>query len=248
MFKIIIILFAISAFLSYDSLIQTITLPSHLSSAQAQENSLENSIDLTGIWKRDDGSEVYITQTDSEVIARYPEISPCEGLEDSEHDLDFRGAIKVNQVIGEESTWCYYDSSNPDENGLFIDPFQATISDDGNELTLFSNNRFTEEAKKPISYSKISGLEGVETSPVDDQGSSTTDQLRRTVTSTLSLVKEPLTSLQENDLPQLLLLAVLGIAAIGGTAAYAKHRSSKKLQQEEEQANVVVVITRGGIE
>jgi hypothetical protein len=72
-------------------------------------------------------------------------------------------------------------------------------------------------------------------------------QLRDTFTSTLSQVKEPLTSLQENDLPQLLLLAGLGVAVIGGTAAYVKHRSSKKSQQEGEQANIEVV-TRGGIE
>jgi hypothetical protein len=246
MIKIIILLFVLSSILSFDYLTQTISLPSLLSSVQAQENSLENGIDLTGIWERDDGEQVYITQTDSEVIGRYSEMLPCEGLENSETDFVFQGTIDGNQVIGEESAWCYSDSSNPDENGLFIDPFEATISDDSNQLTLSVTNRFTRE-EQSVSFSKISEPEGVEASPTDDQGSSTTDQLRDTFTSTFSQVKEPLTSLQENDLPQLLLLTVLGVAVIGGTAAYAKHRSSMKSQQEEEQANIVV-ITRGGIE
>src|SRR5215212_11216048 len=131
MLRIIILLFTLSAFLIYEHVVQTISLPSLSSSAQAQESSFENNIDLTGTWKRDDGQEIYITQTDSEVIAKYPDTGPCKGLENSEHDLQFQGKIEGKQVKGEQSAWCYYDSPNPEENGLFFDRFEATISDDG---------------------------------------------------------------------------------------------------------------------
>jgi len=67
-FKIIILLLALSNFLSYDYLTQTTTLPSRVLSAQAQETS-ENNIDLSGLWEGVNGSQVSITQTGSEVIA-----------------------------------------------------------------------------------------------------------------------------------------------------------------------------------
>jgi hypothetical protein len=195
------------------------------------------------VWERYDKAQINIEQTGSEVIATSDNECPGGGSS----DLEFAGTIDGNQIVGEESAWCYYGSSNPNENGLFFDPFQATISDDGNQLTLFSKDRFA-RVEQSMSYSKISGPTGVEPSPTEDQLDSTTDQLRDTLTSTLSQAKEPLTSLQENDLPIPLLLAGLGVAVIGGgTAAYIKHRSSKKSQQEEEQANIEVV-TRGGID
>lgn len=49
---------------------QSITLLA-LQSAQAQENSLQNGIDLNGIWKRDDGVQVYFTQTGTQVISSF---------------------------------------------------------------------------------------------------------------------------------------------------------------------------------
>jgi hypothetical protein len=159
--------------------------------------------------------------------------------------LEFEGTIDGNQIIGEESSWCYSGSSNPDENGPFVEPFQSIISDDGNHLTLYIIDRFNGE-ENSIGYSRVLPAD-VEASPANDQLSSTTNQLLDTFTSTLSQVKEPLTSIQENDLPRLLLLAGLGVAAIGGTAAYVKHRASKKSQQKEGQVNIEV-ITRGGIE
>jgi hypothetical protein len=114
-------------------------------------------------------------------------------------------------------------------------------------LTLFSSDRFA-GVEQSMSYSRISGPTGVEPSPTEDQLASTTDRLRDTLASTFSQAKEPLTTLQENDLPIPLLLAGLAVAVIGGgTAAYIKHRSSKKSQQKEGQANIEVV-TRGGID
>jgi hypothetical protein len=130
---------------------------------------------------------------------------------------------------------------------MFIEPFQSTISNDGNQLTHSIINRYTKE-EVYTNYIKILERVGEETSLTNGQPSSTTDQLRDTLTSTLSQVEDPLTSLQENNLPLPLLLAGLGVAVIGGgTAAYIKHRSSKKSQQEEQLANVEVV-TRGGID
>ena len=129
--------------------------------------------------------------------------------------LDFKGTIEGNQIFGEESNWCYPGSSNPDENGMFIEPFRITISDDGNQLTEFIINRFTKEEVSG-SYSKISGPAGRESPLPNGQPSSTTDQVLDTVTSTLSQAEESVTSLQENDLPIPLLLAGLGVAVIGG--------------------------------
>ena len=245
---------AILVFALSMGFIQTMTfsleLP-FLTSVQAQDN-----FDLNGVWERDDKARVNIEQAGSEVIAKFDSpAGECPGgLENFDPYFVFQGTIDGNQISGEESVWCYSGSSNPDENGLFLDPFQATVSDDGNQLTLFAPNRFTEGESSSISFSKISGPAGMETSPpidqppsTTDQPPSTTDQVLDTVTSTLSQAKEPLTSLQENDLTGLLLLAGLGVAVIGGTAAYVKHRSSKKSHQEEEHTNIEVV-TRGGID
>ena len=214
-----------------------------LTSVQAQDN-----FDLNGVWERDDKAQVNIEQAGSEVIAKFDSPTDCLGglKEGSDPSLQFKGTIEGNQIVGKESAWCYYDSPYPDGNGLFLDPFQATISDDGNQMTLFSKNRFSGVEDSMI-YSKISGPAGVESSPPNGQPSTATDQVLDTVTSTLSQAKESVTSLQENDLPGLLLLAGLGVAVIGGTAAYVKYRSSKKSHQEEEHANIEVM-TRGGID
>ena len=247
MFKIIILLLALSNFLSYDYLTQTTTLPSRVLSAQAQETS-ENNIDLSGLWEGVNGSQVSITQTGSEVIAAYyPDaITNCEdyGIKNSETDFLFKGTLEGNQVVGKESTWCYTDSTNPDENGLFIDPFEATINDNGNELTLSHENRFTGEVL-PESYIKISGPGGVEASPTNNQGSSTTYPSGNISDGTFLPPNESISVLQQNDLSQLLPVVGLAVAAIGGAIAYAKYRSSKK---SKHKGGNVAVITRGGLE
>jgi hypothetical protein len=264
-FKIIILLLALSNFLSYDYLTQTTTLPSRVLSAQAQETS-ENNIDLSGLWEGVNGSQVSITQTGSEVIAAYyPDaITNCEdyGIKNSETDFLFKGTLEGNQVVGKESTWCYTDSTNPDENGLFIDPFEATINDNGNELTLSHENRFTGEVL-PESYIKISGPGGVEASPTNNQGSSTTYPSGNISDGTFLPPEsttypsgnisdgtflppnESISVLQQNDLSQLLPVVGLAVAAIGGAIAYAKYRSSKK---SKHKGGNVAVITRGGLE
>lgn len=73
----------------------------------------------------------------------------------------------------------------------------------------------------------------------------TADQLGHTFDSTLSQISDPVSLLKQSDLLRLLPLVGLGIAVIGGTAAYAKHRSSKKSQHK---GSNIAVITRGGIE
>jgi K319L-like, PKD domain len=77
------------------------------------------------------------------------------------------------------------------------------------------------------------------------QVQSTVDQLGNTFSSTLSKINDPVSVLKQNDLSRLLPLAGLGVAAIGGTVAYAKYRSKKKSQHK---GGNVAVITRGGIE
>ena len=215
-----------------------------LASAQAQDN-----FDLNGVWEREDKAQVNIEQAGSEVIAKFDSPQDCPGgvKDSSDPSLEFRGTIEGNQIFGEVSNWCYYGASNPDENGLYMEPFQITISDDGNQLTEYIVNRFTGE-EVSASYIKISGPAGVESPPTNGQPSSTTDQILDTVTSTLSQAEESVTSLQENDLPLSLVLVGLVVAVIGGTAAYFKHRSSKKSHQEEEEHANIEVITRGGID
>lgn len=264
MFNIVVLLFVLSPFLSYDYSIPTMTVSSGLQPVQAQETSPDSFSNLTGIWERDDGAQVYITQTGSDVIGTYypSPTTDCEGFENSETDFLFKGTLEGNEVIGEESTWCYYGSSNPDENGLFIDPFRVTISDNGNTLTLFIVNRFTGEEMSE-GYSKISMSEGEEPSPTDNQGppgatqpgntfnstlsqaQSTVDQFGNTFTTTLSEAENSMSILQQNNLPTMILFAGLVVAAIGGTAAYAKSKSSKRSQHK---GGNVAVITRGGIQ
>jgi hypothetical protein len=216
---------------------------SFLASAQAQDI-----FDLNGVWEREDKVQVNIKQTGSDVIATGVDPGDCPGgmKDSSDPYLEFKGTIEGNQIFGEESNWCYSGSSKPDENGMFMEPFQSSISDDGNQLTESIIDRFTGE-EVYTNYVKISEPAGIGTPPPNDQQSSITDQLRDTFTLTLSRVEKPLTSLQENDLPGPLLFAGLVAAVIGGTAAYVKHRSSKKSHQEEEHANIEVM-TRGGID
>ena len=197
-----------------------------------------------------------ITQTGSEVIAAYDSPTQCPegGLNDADPYLEFKGTIDGNQIIGKESSWCYKGSSNPDQNGLFIDPFRVTISDNGNKLTLFANNRFTEEEDSQ-GYAK--SLQPTIKDPQMLINSvilliQQSHRLKKFLINWVILliqqssqVKETASALQQNDLPQLLLLAGLAVTAIGGTTAYVKHRSSKKSQQNE-QANIEV-ITRGGL-
>src|SRR4051812_44078327 len=67
-----------------------------LQSAQAQQNSLENGIDLTGIWKINDGTQVYITQTGSQVISSFEPELDCTtaGMPNVKTMLDFVTNIK----------------------------------------------------------------------------------------------------------------------------------------------------------
>lgn len=269
MFNIVVLLFVLSPFLSYDYSIPTMTFSSGLLSVQAQE-SFENGLDITGLWQREeDGAEVYITQNGSEVMATfYPDIGSCEGgrhdLNNYEDNFAFKGILEGNQVIGKESAaWCYTGSSNPDENGLYIDPFEVTINENGNNLILSIHNRFAEEEVLSQSFSKISGLETVEqpptnvpgpstTDPLSDtsnailsQANSTIDQFSNTFTTTLSEAENPMSLLQQNNLPTMIVFAGLVVAAIGGAAAYAKSKSSKRSQHK---GGNVAVITRGGIQ
>ena len=263
MFNIVVSLFVLSAFLSYGYSIPTMTVSSALQPVQAQETP-ESSFDITGLWQDANGTQIYVTQTGSDVIATYyPDAAAiCEGDEgSSETDFFFKGTIEGNQITGEESTWCYYDSPNPEENGLFVDPFEVTISDDGNEFTLFSTSRFGVE--QSLTYSKISIPEGVEGGPPSNQGSpgatqpgntfnstlsqaqSTVEQFGNTFTTTLSEAENPMSLLQQNNLPTMIVFAGLVVAAIGGAAAYAKSKSSKRSQHK---GGNVAVITRGGIQ
>lgn len=269
MLKVIILTFALTAIFSYNYSTQTISSSSGLLSVQAQE-SFENGLDLTGLWQREeDGAQVYITQNGSEVMATfYPDIGSCEGgrhdMNNYEDNFAFNGILEGNQVIGKESAaWCYTGSSNPDQNGLYIDPFEVTINENGNNLILSIHNRFAEKEVLSQSFSKISGLETVEqpptnvprpstTDPLSDtsnailsQANSTIDQLSDTLTSTVSQANEPISALQRNDLPTLILFAGLIVAGIGGTVAYAKSKSSKRSQHKGVN---VAVITRGGIQ
>jgi hypothetical protein len=77
------------------------------------------------------------------------------------------------------------------------------------------------------------------------QVESTTVQLGNTFSSILSKINDPVSVLKQNDLSRLLPLAGLGVAAIVGMVAYAKHRSSKKSHLP---GGNVAVITRGGID
>jgi hypothetical protein len=225
------------------------------SSAQAQDN-----FDLNGVWERDDKAQVNIEQAGSEVIAKFDSPIDCQGglKEGSDPSLQFKGTIEGNQIFGEESAWCYYDSAYPDGNGLFLDPFQATISDDGNQLTLFSSNRFS-GVEDSIIFSKISGPASVESSPPNGQPSSTTDQLRDTFTSTLSQVENTLDSNNENFL---LIVGVVAVVVIGaGVASFVKHHhgrssTSHSAQDQTQQEDTedeqiyedVQIVTQGGIE
>ena len=65
-----------------------------------------------------------------------------------------------------------------------------------------------------------------------------------TFNATLSKIKDLVPVFKQNDLSQLLPLAGLGVAAIGGTVAYGKYRSKKS----QHKGDYVAVITRGGIE
>jgi len=60
---------------------------------------------------------------------------------------------------------------------MFIEPFQSTISNDGNQLTHSIINRYTKE-EVYTNYIKILERVGEETSLTNGQPSSTTDQLR----------------------------------------------------------------------
>lgn len=77
------------------------------------------------------------------------------------------------------------------------------------------------------------------------QVEATAGQLSHTFDSTLSQISDPASILKQRDLLQILPVAGLVIAVIGGTAAYAKHRWSKKPQHK---GGNIAVITRGGIE
>ena len=102
-----------------------------LQSAQAQENSLENGIDLTGVWKADYGVQVYITQTGSQVISSFESEGDCGnvGMPNVKTMLDFVTNIKGNQLIGEINL-CVKELNN-----VKLYPVQLTISDNRNELT-----------------------------------------------------------------------------------------------------------------
>jgi hypothetical protein len=123
-----------------------------LQSAQAQENSLENGIDLNGIWKRDDGVQVYITQTGSQVISSFEtegneREGDCSfaGMANVKTYLDFDANIEGNQLTGETNV-CVIEVNN-----VQLYPMHLTISNNGNTLTgtyEYKGGRY------PISYIK----------------------------------------------------------------------------------------------
>ncbi len=130
---------------------QSITLLA-LQSAQAQENSLQNGIDLNGIWKRDDGVQVYFTQTGTQVISSFEtegneREGDCSsvGMANVKSYLDFYANIEDNQLTGETNV-CVIEMNN-----VQLYPMHLTMSDNGNTLT---GTYEYEGGSYPISYIK----------------------------------------------------------------------------------------------
>jgi hypothetical protein len=218
-----------------------------LQSAQAQQNSLENDIDLTGIWKIEHGEQVYITQTGSQVISSFESGADCRtaGMPNVKTMLDFVTNIKGNQLIGEINL-CVKELNN-----VKLYPVQLTISDNSNKLT----GTYQDEAGyHPVSYLKMTTpspspprLNSLPPALVNFGRAYITNPNTDKVLLPVALGNFAWNYVKASNTDPVLLLAGLGavLAAIGGTVAYAKHRSSKKSQEHE--ANVVI-ITRGGIE
>jgi hypothetical protein len=112
--------------------LQTIILTS-VPKALAQGNSLQNNVNLNGMWQREDGNVVYITHTFNQVISSFDPEGYCDvpGMENVQTTLDFSARIEGNQLIGEKNL-C---DPNINVNDVTLHPLQLIIRNDGNQLS-----------------------------------------------------------------------------------------------------------------
>jgi Mg-chelatase subunit ChlD len=122
-------------------------------------------IDLNGIWKRDDGEQLIITQQGPSVIAGFPTgKGTCEnsGLigEQFESDFDFKGIIENGKVVAEQGL-CYNDLLNQSQTGAFLDKANYTIKNGGTVLEGFIQNRFSGEYQHGR-YDKVDKIQPID--------------------------------------------------------------------------------------
>jgi len=128
-----------------ESIIKSIKLTQKPGITEA--NVTGEGVNLNGIWRRDDGEELIITQQGPSVVASFQGgRGTCEssGLfgKEFESEFDFRGVIQHGIVVA-ENNFCYAGSLNQSKNGLFLDKANYTINSQGTTLNGFHTNHFT---------------------------------------------------------------------------------------------------------
>jgi Mg-chelatase subunit ChlD len=148
-----------------EKIIKSIKLTQGAKSNNTNVAALEN-LNLNGIWKRDDGEQVIITQQGSNVIASPPYgRANCEqaGLigKEFESEFVFKGHVQNGKVLA-DNNMCYFRSLNQSENGLFLDKANYTIMNGGTALEGFVQNRFYSEFSTHGRYDKVGEIQPVE--------------------------------------------------------------------------------------
>ena len=119
---------------------------------------------LNGIWERNDGQKVIITQQGLNVIAGVPNSrATClkYGLIDKGNpiEFEFRGIVQNGKIIAENSG-CYTGSLNQSENGLLLSKAEYTVNKNGTGLEGFVINRYSGE-HSPASFHKVADIQPI---------------------------------------------------------------------------------------
>jgi hypothetical protein len=119
---------------------------------------------LNGIWERDDGQRVIITQQGLNVIAGVPNSrATCVkyGLIDKGNpiEFEFRGIVQNGKIIA-ENAGCYTGSLNQSENGLLLSKAEYTVNKNGTGLEGFVINRYSGD-HSPVSFHKVADIQPI---------------------------------------------------------------------------------------
>ena len=148
-----------------EKIIKSIKLTEEPILNKADVTPVEN-LNLNGIWKREDGEQLVITQQGSNVIASFPYgRATCEqvGLigKEFESEFVFKGLVQNGKVVA-ENNMCYYGSFNQSGNGLFLDKANYTIMNGGTALEGYIQSRFSAESMQQGRYDKVDKIQPID--------------------------------------------------------------------------------------